>query len=146
MFCDLSGSGKSTIIRQIEYHSFRVTKPNVNTEISYEIYHDQEVKILDIPGNEEEQWMINRKLANGIVIVFDVRNRKDFNNFVYNVKEVLNSEDTNDKLIIICINFDSAEKTISEEENRLLLKIDTFQNQNLFIQEFNVLTQKIEIE
>ncbi|OHT06675.1 ADP-ribosylation factor 1 [Tritrichomonas foetus] len=137
LFCGLTGAGKSTIIGQIEYHSFRVTNPTVSTEISYAIYHDRQVEIWDIPGHQADQWMINRKLANGIVFVVDARNRKDIQKFADNALQILNAEDTTDKPILIYINFAAAEKAISEEEIRTLLKIDTFKNQNILIQSCN---------
>ena len=137
VFCGLSNSGKSTIIGQIEFHSFRVTSPTLTEEISYTMYHDKQVRFYDIPGNDFDLWTSNLDSAHGIVFVVDSRNRHDLKKFLQTANKVLDKNDSKKLPVLIFINWCNVGDSISETELRTSLKINSRGDIDVFFQECN---------
>lgn len=140
IFLGLCDSGKSTIIGQIEYHSFRVTNPTIGKEESLSTYRDKQVEIWDISGREIDNWLDYSKDSDGIIFVIDARNRKELQTFVNCSNQVLNAEDSNHRPILFYINWASAEHAISEDELRSKLNIESRSNIDIYFQECNAKT------
>lgn len=140
VFFGLHNAGKSTIIGQIEYHSFRVTNPTIEREESFAAYKDKQVEIWDIPEQNPENWVTLCNQSNGIVFVIDARNRTELPSFFQLANQILEEEDNSLKPILFYINWASSENAISEQELQLQLNISSRHKKEIYFQECNAKT------